>query len=165
MIESIKRDFPQKNHSIFVNKQGQVDAQHLEYLLKKHDGMAFVSVMAANNETGVLQPLEDIAKIVHQYGGILHCDASQLPARLPISMLPIDLDMITLSGHKMGALQGIGALLFKKHITVNSLWAGGGQEGFFRPGTVSWALSLWGLLWKNAPKHGKIWPKYQNGEI
>ncbi|MEL6346851.1 MAG: cysteine desulfurase family protein [Myxococcota bacterium] len=89
-----------------------------------------VSVMAANNETGVLQPVGAVAALVRAVGGVFHCDATQIPGRLPMA---IDADLLTLSAHKFGGPKGVGALIVKTGVAP--LLRGGPQERGLRAGT------------------------------
>jgi cysteine desulfurase len=96
-----------------------------------------VSVMAANNETGVIQPVEAIAALVHGEGGLLHIDAVQALARIPVDIGALDADLMTVSSHKIGGPKGAGALVLGSRVThlAAPLIAGGGQEQGARAGT------------------------------
>jgi cysteine desulfurase len=99
-------------------------------------GPMLVSVMAANNETGVLQPIAAIAALVHAHGGILHCDAVQAAGRIEIDIDGMDIDLISLSAHKLGGAQGVGALVVRRDLAQpEALLRGGGQESGLRAGT------------------------------
>ncbi len=95
----------------------------------------FVSVMAANNETGAIQPVADVASIVHEAGGVLHSDAVQAAGKLPFDLASSGADMISLSAHKLGGPKGVGALVLRQGVTVEPLIKGGGQERRRRAGT------------------------------
>ena len=119
-----------------VTGQGVIDIQALTKLLASGPP-ALVSVMLANNETGAVQPISEVASLVHEAGGILHVDAVQALGRIPIDMRALGADLATVSGHKIGGPKGVGAL-----IVVNGrleglppLIAGGGQERNRRAGT------------------------------
>ncbi|AIK97034.1 cysteine desulfurase family protein [Candidatus Odyssella acanthamoebae] len=118
-----------------VDTEGRVDLNYLEDLLKESDQPTLVSIMTANNETGVIQPLTDIVSIARQYGAKIHSDAVQGIGKLAINWADLELDFISLSGHKIGALQGIGALVVNERIPVLPLLRGGGQERYYRSGT------------------------------
>jgi cysteine desulfurase len=100
-------------------------------------GRALVSIMAANNETGIIQPIADAAAIVHRYGGLLHVDAVQAAGRMPLDINALGADLLTLSAHKLGGAKGAGALV--KHEGAlhfpDPLIKGGGQERGLRAGT------------------------------
>ena len=95
----------------------------------------FVSVMAANNETGAIQPVAEASSIVHEAGGLLHSDAVQAAGKVPIDLASSGADMISLSAHKLGGPKGVGALVLREGITVEPLIKGGGQETRRRAGT------------------------------
>jgi cysteine desulfurase len=94
-----------------------------------------VSVMVANNETGVVQPIREAAEIVHEAGGLLHVDAVQGAGRIPIGMAELGADLMSLSSHKIGGPQGAGALIRRAGLSPEPLIKGGGQERGFRAGT------------------------------
>jgi cysteine desulfurase len=96
-----------------------------------------VSVMAANNETGVVQPLSQVADIVHRYGGLLHVDAVQAAGRIALDMKDLGADLLTLSAHKLGGAKGAGALIKRDEALhfAHPLIKGGGQERGTRAGT------------------------------
>jgi cysteine desulfurase len=95
----------------------------------------FVSLMAANNETGAIQPVAEAAQIVHGAGGLLHSDAVQAAGRMPLDIGAIGADMLSLSAHKMGGPKGVGALVLANGASVEPLIRGGGQERRRRAGT------------------------------
>ena len=99
---------------------------------------ALVSVMHVNNETGVIQPIADIAKICHQAGALLHSDCAQSLGRLRFDVKELGADLLTLSAHKCYGPKGIGALYVGGHprVALKPLVLGGGQEGGLRPGTL-----------------------------
>ncbi len=122
-----------------VDRAGLVDLVALETKLTRHreEGRrAFVSVMAANNETGVIQSLLEIAAIVHAARGVFHVDAVQIVGRYPFDLVAADADLISISSHKLGGPQGAGALIARDAETrVPPLLRGGGQERGARAGT------------------------------
>lgn len=123
---------------IGVTSDGVVDLQVLAKQLEKHHlggRRPFVSLMAANNETGAVQPVAETAAIVHEAGGLLHSDAVQAAGKIPLDMTALDADMMSLSAHKMGGPKGIGALVLKQDASVEPLFKGGGQERRRRAGT------------------------------
>jgi cysteine desulfurase len=94
-----------------------------------------VSIMLANNETGVVQPVAQAAEIVHAAGGLLHVDAVQGPGRIACDFNALGADLMTLSAHKIGGPQGVGALLKREALDLQPLLRGGGQERGARAGT------------------------------
>lgn len=121
-----------------VTPDGVADLAALAAKLEKHKPGGWrplVSLMAANNETGAIQPVADAARIVHEAGGILHSDAVQIVGRIPLDIAVLGADMVTLSAHKIGGPKGIGALVLKEGVGVEPLIKGGGQERRRRAGT------------------------------
>ncbi len=112
---------------------GLVDLAALEVALAADPRTALVSIMAANNETGVIQPLAEVARLAAAAGALVHTDAVQAFGRVADDALTADL--VTLSGHKIGAPPGIGALVRRPGVVVPPLIAGGGQERGARGGT------------------------------
>lgn len=100
-----------------------------------------VSVMAANNETGIVQPIAEIAEIVHEAGGLLHSDCVQVLGKMPLPLPMTNADLISVSAHKIGGPQGVGALIMRDASVVlrDPLVAGGGQELKRRGGTENMA--------------------------
>ncbi|NQY83138.1 MAG: cysteine desulfurase [Alphaproteobacteria bacterium] len=97
-----------------------------------------VSVMYANNETGVIQPIAAIARLVHQHGGLLHVDAVQALGRVSLDMRMLGIDVLSIAGHKIGAPPGVGALIAPQALPLQVHIAGGGQERGLRGGTENW---------------------------
>jgi cysteine desulfurase len=118
-----------------VTPSGVVDLEQLKKLVAA-EGPALVSIMAANNETGVLQPVTKAAEIVHGAGGLLHVDAVQVLGKIPFNINEIGADLATLSAHKIGGPKGVGALVLADGVEgVDPLLRGGGQEFGRRAGT------------------------------
>ena len=113
---------------------GIVDLAALERLLAGRS-RPLVSLMLANNETGVIQPVADAAALVHAAGGLLHVDAVQGPGRIACDFRTLGADLITLSSHKIGGPQGAGALIRREGLPLDALIKGGGQERGARAGT------------------------------
>jgi cysteine desulfurase len=121
--------------AIGVTGSGLVDLDHLRELLAVGPP-ALVSVMLANNETGALQPVGDVAKIVHEADGLLHVDAIQALGKIAFNIKAIKADLITLSAHKIGGPKGVGALVLAEDMQgLEPLLRGGGQELGRRAGT------------------------------
>lgn len=116
-----------------VNNQGQIDFDELEASMT--GSTAVVSVMYANNETGVIFPIERIGQIAKEYGALFHVDAVQAVGKIPLDMKNSAIDMLTLSGHKIHAPKGIGALYVRKGVRFRPLLIGGHQERGRRGGT------------------------------
>jgi cysteine desulfurase len=117
-----------------VDGNGIVDLAALKNLIGEHRP-ALVSVMLANNETGVLQPIADVAEIAHKAGALVHCDAVQALGKVPLDFKALGVDQLSLSAHKIGGPQGVGALVVRDGIELKSLLRGGGQEKRRRAGT------------------------------
>jgi cysteine desulfurase len=115
-----------------VLADGSLDLVALEAALAS-GGPALVAVMAANNETGVLHPVESISETCRRHGALLHVDAVQMPGRLPLTLGAAD--SMALSAHKMGGPKGVGALLLRPGLDPAPLLTGGGQESGRRGGT------------------------------
>lgn len=120
-----------------VTGGGQIDLAALERRLAEPErGPALVSLMLANNETGVVQPVAEAARLAHAAGALLHVDAVQAAGRIPCDINSLGADLLTLSGHKIGAPKGVGALVRRDAaLAVDPLVKGGGQERGLRAGT------------------------------
>ena len=118
-----------------VDARGLIDLEVLETRLALGEGPTIVSVMAANNETGVLQPIAEIAKLVHAHGALLHSDFIQAAGRVELDMNRDGVDFASLSAHKIGGPQGVGALIMRDDAAPTPLIRGGGQERGHRAGT------------------------------
>jgi cysteine desulfurase len=137
--------------TIHVTPSGLVDLGHLRGLLK--DGPpALVSVMLANNETGAIQPVTEIAAIVHEAGGLLHVDAIQAFGKISFDIKSMEADLVTLSAHKIGGPKGAGAVVLAEEVHgLEPLLRGGGQELGRRAGTENVAgISAFGAAAKAA---------------
>jgi cysteine desulfurase len=132
------RFYRESTTQIPVSTDGVVDLGTLEKELAKHHlggWRPFVSLMAANNETGAIQPVAQAVELVKAAGGLLHTDAVQVAGKLPLKFCALGADMLTLSAHKIGGPKGIGALVLRAGVSVEPLIKGGGQEGRRRAGT------------------------------
>lgn len=104
------------------------------------DRTLLISIQAANNEIGVIQPIEAIADIAHEHGVIVHCDAAQAVGKLPVDVLNWGVDLLSLSAHKLYGPKGVGALFVRggsRSMPIEPLCYGGGQERDLRPGTTN----------------------------
>jgi cysteine desulfurase len=113
-----------------VDREGLLDLSALERALEKKTTL--VSVMAVNNETGVASPIDEVIARAKRHGAIVHVDAVQSAGRLP---LPLEADLISISGHKLGAMKGAGALIASAKVPLRASIVGGPQERGHRAGT------------------------------
>lgn len=118
-----------------VDRNGVVDLAALERLLSEDRGPALVSVMLVNNETGVIQPVAEVARIAHAHGAVVHCDAVQGAGRVALDRAALGADLLSLSAHKLGGPAGCGALVVAEGCHPEPLIRGGGQERWRRAGT------------------------------
>ncbi len=116
-----------------VNRQGQLDLNELEASLTGNT--ALVTIMYANNETGTIFPIEQIGMRVKEYGALFHVDAVQAVGKIPMNMKTSTIDMLTMSGHKIHAPKGIGALYVRRGVRFRPMIVGGGQQRGRRGGT------------------------------
>ncbi|MEW8347842.1 MAG: cysteine desulfurase NifS [Candidatus Thiodiazotropha taylori] len=122
-----------KVHYLEVDSKGRLDIQAYYKLLS--DNVAIVSVMWANNESGTLFPVEEMAELARQAGVLFHTDAVQAVGKLPINLKETCIDMLSLSGHKLHAPKGIGVLYLRRGVRFRPLLRGGHQERGRRAGT------------------------------
>jgi cysteine desulfurase len=121
-----------------VKPDGIVDLEVFRKALKPQT--ILVSVMLANNEIGVIQPIAQIAKITQSRGIILHCDGAQAVGKIPVNVRKLGVDLLSLTAHKIYGPKGVGALYLRKsqsQVKLLPLFDGGGQEGGFRSGTLN----------------------------
>lgn len=116
-----------------VDREGRVDPDDVRAALRPNTRL--VSIMMANNETGTIQPLEEIGRIARAAGVLFHTDAVQAAGKVPVDVPRIGCDLLTLSGHKLHAPQGVGALYVRRGLLLQPLLHGGPQEGGRRAGT------------------------------
>ncbi len=119
--------------TIPVDEQCRVDLTLLELELSK--GLVLVSIMAANNETGVIQDIEAVSQLCKRYGALFHCDAVQLVGKAAVDFNTIGADLLTISAHKIYGPKGVGALIFSRSLILKAQIQGGGQEQGLRCGT------------------------------
>ena len=117
-----------------VNRDGLIDLNQLRALLRPGHA-ALVSILWANNETGVIAPMHEITEIAHAAGALVHADAVQAAGKIEIDLRNMPVDFLSLSGHKFHAPKGIGALFVSQRVRFAPLLVGGGQENGRRSGT------------------------------
>ena len=118
-----------------VDGNSIVDLAALAGSLAAGPKATLVSLMLGNNETGAIQPVAAAAELAHAHGAIIHCDAAQAVGRMPVDWHGLGVDLMTLSAHKFGGPQGVGALLVRPGMSLSPLIVGGGQEFHLRGGT------------------------------
>ena len=128
---------------IGVNEGGVYQLDQLERFLEAGD-VAFVSLMLANNETGIRQPIQEACALAHRYGVPFHTDAIQAVGKCPVNAPDLGVDFLSISGHKFHAPKGVGALYVRSGVRLDPWLRGGGQESGWRSGTENVA-SIIGL--------------------
>ncbi len=118
-----------------VTATGVLDLDQAESMMRDLPSRSLVSVMLVNNETGIIQPVEEIAKQAKKYGHLVHTDATQAAGRIPLDFDHLGVDAMTLSAHKIGGPQGVGALIVRDSLPFIAVQRGGGQERSRRGGT------------------------------
>ena len=116
-----------------VSDSGIVQPSQVEKFIR--DDSVLLSVMMASNETGIVQPIAELAQLCRDRGLVMHTDAVQAVGRMPVSMPELGVHMMTISGHKFGALSGTGALIVEPGLSLQPFLTGGGQENGMRGGT------------------------------
>ncbi len=135
-VLSLAKHLERKGYEVVrigVDRDGNLDMVELREALAEHT--AIVSVMWANNETGVVFPVEEIARMAHEVGALFHTDAVQAVGKLPIDMRSSSIDLLALSGHKLHAPKGVGALYVRRGTKFRPFVIGGHQERNRRGGT------------------------------
>jgi len=122
-----------------VNKDCLIDPDDVRKEIRPNTRL--ISIMLANNETGTIQPIKEIAKIGKEYGIPVHTDAAQAIGKIPVDVNELGVDLLTIAGHKLYAPKGIGALFIRDGIEINPLLHGGGQERGIRSGTENVIMS------------------------
>ena len=120
---------------IEIGPQGQLDLASLEAALNASTEPALVSLMLANNETGIIQPVAEASEIAHGHDALVHCDGIQGAGKILVDIDQLGVDLLSLSGHKIGGPQGVGALVMREDRSVLAQMVGGGQEMGRRSGT------------------------------
>lgn len=123
-----------------VGADGLLDPAELAAAL--NDDTVLVSVMAANNETGALQPIAELAALTRARGALFHCDAAQAAGKIPLDVETLGVDLLTVVGHKMYAPKGVAALYVREGVKLEPVVYGGGQERALRSGTENTALAV-----------------------
>src|SRR5947209_7678869 len=121
-----------------VDKYGRVSAEQIAAAMT--DKTILVSVMAANNEIGTLQPIKDIGKLCKQRGVLFHTDAVQAVGKVPVDVEEMGIDLLSLSGHKLYGPKGVGALYVRRkdpRVRLDAIQDGGGHERGMRSGTLA----------------------------
>lgn len=118
-----------------VDEWGRIRKTDLERAITPET--ILISVMAANNEVGTLQPLREVASLAKERGILFHTDAVQFFGKSPVDVREWDVDLLSLGGHKVGGPKGIGALFLRKGVRIEPILFGGGQERGLRPGTLN----------------------------
>ncbi len=135
-VLDVCHDLEKEGHRVTflpVDRYGRIDPDAVKKAIEKDTFI--ISIMAANNEIGTLQPIREIGAIAREYGVLFHTDAVQVVGQLPLDVNTINADFLSLSAHKFNGPKGIGALFMKKGAKIDPLYRGGSQEGKIRPGT------------------------------
>ena len=135
-VLAVCRDLENHGYTVIelgVDRLGRLDVAELEEQLD--EDTALVTIMYANNETGVVFPVEEIAELVTSKGAIFHTDAVQVVGKIPLNLLKSNIDLLSLSGHKLHAPKGVGVLYVRKGTRLSPFMLGGHQEGGRRAGT------------------------------
>jgi len=163
-ILNLGKHFRQKGYKVSevpVDRSGRIDMERLEEMVD--DSTAVVSIMWANNETGNIYPVDKIAEIAHSRGAMFHTDAVQAVGKIPIDLKKSSqIDMLSISGHKLHAPKGVGVLFVRKNVRFKPFLIGGHQEFGKRAGTENVA-SIVGLG-KACELAGKFM-EYENKEV
>lgn len=118
-----------------VGRDGRIDPDAV--IAAVDDTTALVSVMAANNEIGVIQPLDEVGRIVRGRGALLHVDAAQGVGKIPVDVEAMQIDLLSLTGHKIHGPKGCGALFIRRRVPIDPILVGGGHERGLRAGTLN----------------------------
>ncbi|MCA9184614.1 MAG: cysteine desulfurase family protein [Pirellulaceae bacterium] len=125
-----------------VDRHGVIDLPTFRLLLEQEKYVQLVSVMLGNNETGVIQPVAELARLAHQAGALFHTDAVQAAGKIHVSFADLNVDAMTVSAHKFQGPVGIAALILRQKTACAPILFGGGQQLAMRPGTESVPLAV-----------------------
>jgi cysteine desulfurase len=131
----LEKEFGVKVTYLPVNSEGVVPVSALEEVIT--DKTALVSIMIANNETGVIFPIKEMVEVAHKHGALFHTDGVQAVGKIPVNVADLGVDFFSLSAHKFHGPKGIGALFIKSGIKLTPLFHGGSQMGGLRSGTLN----------------------------
>lgn len=135
-VRDIARSGQYRSICIGVTSEGQIDLEDLKDKLSGLSDMTpFLTLLLANNETGVIQPVAEASAIIRAHSGYTHCDAVQAVGKIPVNVSLLGVDYLALSAHKCGGPQGSGALWLRPGAPLKPIQIGGGQERFLRSGT------------------------------
>ncbi len=134
---AVRKPVGESAHIIKVDNNGVINLEHLEQLLVQTPKPVIVSVMYVNNEAGTIQPVEEVGRLCKIHGALFHTDAVQAAGKLPLDLEKLGVDYMTLSAHKYGGPQGIGALIYAKGKPPPKMITGGSQESYQRAGTMN----------------------------
>jgi cysteine desulfurase len=126
-----------------VQKNGVIDLQELEAAIRPDTSL--VTIMTVNNETGVIQPIKEIGEIVRKHRGVyFHTDAAQAVGKIPMNVNEMNIDLMSISGHKLYGPKGVGAAYVRRRprVRLEPILSGGGQERGLRSGTLPTALAV-----------------------
>jgi cysteine desulfurase len=160
LCEWLEKSRGVKVHRIPVDAQGRLDLEAYRAALGPQT--AIVSIMWANNETGTIFPVEPLAELAHENGAIFHTDAVQAVGKIPIDLKTSEIDMLSLSGHKLHGPKGIGALYVRRGVRLRPLIRGGHQERGRRGGTEN-APAIVGL--GKAAELALKWMPHETSEV
>ncbi len=123
-----------------VDESGRVNPEEVEAVISRET--VLITIMHANNETGTLQPVAEIAEIAHRYGALMHTDAAQSVGKIPTCVEELGVDLLTVAGHKLYAPKGVGALYIRYGLQLEPVIYGGSQESGRRAGTENVANAV-----------------------
>lgn len=120
-------------HWAAVDSECRVRVEDVERALS--DQTALVTIMHANNETGTIEPIAELAALAHRHGAVIHTDAAQSVGKIPVQVDALGVDLLTVAGHKLNAPKGVGALYVRRGTPIRPVLLGAGHERGLRPGT------------------------------